>query len=159
MIDFPSRQINYSLNSLQNSVSGPAVPSPGVLPLSWWGWGGRGHSSWKAEAAWVALQGLKVAGDGGDLVLHLLVDDVEPLTLFFSVSSSYKIIDLPGGKSMTPRQWYVFLFCSSRQLPRLHLWPLKDFLSWHSVLQGLSTCLAHCFWNYRDTRTPSGVAR
>ena len=58
-----------------------------------------------------------------------------------------------------PRQGFTFLFCSSQQLPRLRLGPLKGFLSWHGTLQGPSTQLMRCFQNYRDTRTPSGVPR
>ena len=57
-------------------------------------------------------------------------------------------------------QWSLvedtILFCSSQQLPRLHLGPLKGFLSWHGALQGPDTYLVRCLWNYRDIRTPSG---
>ena len=48
------------------------------------------------------------------------------------------------GKLMTPHWRNTILFRSSLQLPRLCLGP--------------STRLVRCFRNYRDTRTPSGVA-
>ena len=35
--------------------------------------------------------------------------------------------------------------------------PLRSSLSWHGALQGPSACLMHCFRNYRDTWTLSGV--
>ena len=60
---------------------------------------------------------------------------------------------------MTPHLGNTILFRSSQQLPRLRLGPSKGFLSWHGALLGPSTRLVHCFRNYRDTRTPSGVAR
>ena len=62
------------------------------------------------------------------------------------------------GKSFSSNHSLI-LFRSPQQLPRLRLGPLKGFLSWHSALQGPSSCLVRCFWNYRDTRTPSGVPR
>ena len=82
---------------------------------------------------------------------------VWPLTQIFSVSFLWKIIDLLGGQINDPSSGNNILFRSSQQLPRLRLGPLKGFLSWHSALQGPSTRLVHCFQNYRDTRTPSGV--
>ena len=48
----------------------------------------------------------------------------------------------------------IFLFCSSQQPSRVSLGPLKDFLNWQGALQGPSTCFVHCFWKYRETRTP-----
>ena len=59
--------------------------------------------------------------------------------------------------SMTPHRGNSILCSSSQQLPCLRLGTLKGFLSWHSALQGPSTCLMRYFQNYRDTRTPSGV--
>ena len=53
---------------------------------------------------------------------------------------------------MTPCWGNTFLF---RPLPRLCLGPLKGYLSWHCALQGLSTCLLGCIWNYRELRTQS----
>ena len=47
----------------------------------------------------------------------------------------------------------TFLFLSSLQLPRLLLRPWKGFLSCQGALQGPTTRLVHCFWNYRDTET------
>ena len=41
-------------------------------------------------------------------------------------------------KSVTPHQGNTVLFRSSQQLPRLHLGPLKGFLSWHVALQRLA---------------------
>ena len=61
------------------------------------------------------------------------------------------------GKSMTPHWENTMLFPSSQQLHCLHLGPLKGFLSRHGTLQGPSTRLVRCFWNYRDIRTPSQV--
>ena len=34
---------------------------------------------------------------------------------------------------------HAILFCSSQQLPHLHLGPLKGFLSWHGAFNGPST--------------------
>ena len=49
---------------------------------------------------------------------------------FPSYVMNEKTIDLPGGHiSMTPRWGKSFLFCSSQQLPRLRLRPLKGFFS------------------------------
>ena len=82
-----------------------------------------------------------------------------PLTIF-SVSFLWKIIDLRGGKINDPLVGEILVLCSSsQQLPRLRLGPLKGFLSWHGALLRPSTRLVRCFRNYRDTRTPSGVAR
>ena len=64
-----------------------------------------------------------------------------------------KILISLEGKSMTPRRGNTILLCSSQQLPCLCLRPFYVFLSWHDALQAPSTCLVHCFWNYRNTRT------
>ena len=37
--------------------------------------------------------------------------------------------------------------------------PWMAFLCWHSALQGPSTGQMICFWNYRESRTPSTVPR
>ena len=50
---------------------------------------------------------------------------------FFRFPFLKKIIDLPGG--LTGRQ-NTILFCSSQQLPRLRLGPLKGFLGWQGAL-------------------------
>ena len=72
------------------------------------------------------------------------------LTQFFTVSFLYKLICLEG-KPMTPHggEWCHLLF-----LPAT---PLEGFLIWHDAFQGPSTFLVSYFWNYKDTRTPSGV--
>ena len=53
---------------------------------------------------------------------------------------------------MTPCPGNVILFCSSQQVPCLRLGPLKGSLDWHKVLQGPTTHLLHCFWNYRERK-------
>ena len=63
------------------------------------------------------------------------------------------------GKLLTPHRGNTIIFCSSQQLHRLRLGPLKGFLSWYGALQGPSSRLVRCFWNYRDKRTPSGLLR
>ena len=76
----------------------------------------------------------------------------------FQLFATKKIIDLPEGQiNGLMCRGDAFLFCSSQQLSRLCLGPLKGFLSWHGALQGPPSRLMHCFWNYRETRTPSGV--
>ena len=47
---------------------------------------------------------------------------------FPSYVMNEKIIDLPGGHINAPLLGKSFLFCSSQQLPRLRLKPLKGFL-------------------------------
>ena len=51
------------------------------------------------------------------------------LTQFFPVSFCKKSLICLEGKSMTPLRENTILFCSSHQLPRLHLGPLMGFLS------------------------------
>ena len=58
---------------------------------------------------------------------------VWPLTQFYSVSFSCKIIDLPGGQINDPLSGKNFLSSASQQLPCLCLRPLKGFLSSHSA--------------------------
>ena len=63
-----------------------------------------------------------------------------------------------GKKSMTPYRGNTVLFCSSWQLSRLCLGPLKSFLSWHDTLQGPSTYLVRSFQNKRIKDTVRYVA-
>ena len=84
---------------------------------------------------------------------------VWPLTQFFLFPFYKKIFLCLEGKSMTPCRGNTYLSYSFHQLPCLRLGPLKGFLSWHDALQGTSTRLVRFFWNYWDTRTPSGVQR
>ena len=107
----------------------------------------------------------------GQLLHYLYTDRVtsDRATSGLSTSSIFnwvsafcnkKIIDLPEGQiNGLMCRGNAFLFCSSQQLPRLCLRPLKGFLSWHGALQGPSTLLVRCSRNYRDSKTPSGVAR
>ena len=71
------------------------------------------------------------------------VPQVWPLTQFYLFPFCENSLICLEGKSMTPHRGNTILFRSSQQLPRLRLGPL--------------TRLVRCFWNYRDTRTPSGV--
>ena len=80
-------------------------------------------------------------------------------SIFFCFLFLWSSLICLEGKSMTPLRGNAILFRSSQQLPRLRLRPSKGFLSWHGALLGPSTRLVRCFRNYRDTRTPSGVAR
>ena len=54
---------------------------------------------------------------------------VWPLTHFFLFPSCENSLIRPEGKSMTPHRGNTIFFCSSQQLPRLRLGPLKGFLS------------------------------
>ena len=108
-----------------------------------------------------------VACRGGDRIIspdtlyfeHLVghISD-HKLNFFLFPFFANKSLSCLEGKSMTPCQGNTFLFCFSHQLPRLRLGPMKGFLSWHGALQGPLTRLVRCFWNYRETRTPSGMA-
>ena len=84
------------------------------------------------------------------------------------IQGDYKQSNIRGGegkksficledKSMSPHQGNTIYCSSSKRLTRLHLRPLKGFLSWHSGLQAPSTRLVRYFQNYSDTRTPSDV--
>ena len=63
------------------------------------------------------------------------------------------------GANQCPLLVNTILCSSSLQLPLLRFGPLKGFLSSHRALQEPSTHFMHCFQNYRDTRTMSGVPR
>ena len=51
----------------------------------------------------------------------------------------------------------VFHFHSLQQLSCLSLGPLSSYLSWHSAYKATLLQLAQFFWNYRYSRTLSGV--
>ena len=57
------------------------------------------------------------------------VTQVWPLTQFFLFPFCENSLICLEGKSMTPHRGNTILFCSSQQLPRLHLGPLQGFLS------------------------------
>ena len=57
-------------------------------------------------------------------------------SIFFCFLFCKKSLICLEGKSMTPHRGNNILLCSSQQLPRLCLVPLKDFLSWRGALQG-----------------------
>ena len=78
------------------------------------------------------------------------------LSHFFLFPLWQKSLICLEGKSMTPHRGYT-LFSSvppSNSLVSVSD-PLRAFLSWQGALQGPSTRLVRCFWNYRKTRTPS----
>ena len=91
------------------------------------------------------------------LVMILLGDEpgtgneqVWPLSQFFLFPFSKTSLICLEGKSMIPIWETLHIFRSTQQLPRLRLGPFKGPRSTH---------LIHCFGNYRDTRTLSGVSR
>ena len=85
------------------------------------------------------IRPMEITEDMKSYNVRAAIGQVWTLTQFFSVSFLWKLIDLLEGQINYPsHQGNTILFRSSQQLPRLRL--------------------GRCFRNYRDTRTPSGVA-
>ena len=62
-----------------------------------------------------------------------------------------KIIDLPRAQINDQKVIFSSIPLSNSSCSRLG--PSRGFFSWRSTLQGPSTRLVLCFWNYRETRT------
>ena len=78
------------------------------------------------------------------------------VTPIHSVIFFVKII---GAQSNDSSSWNIlFSFVLPSNFCILNLGPMDGFLSCQSTLQGPSTCLMHCFWNFRETMTLSGVS-
>ena len=77
------------------------------------------------------------------------------LTQLLYVYFLYEIIDLSGGQMYDPLVGETLFYFVP--LSNSFVSVSEGFLSWHSALQEPPSRLMRCFWNYRETRTPSGV--
>ena len=98
----------------------------------------------KEELGLKRVNTLRHYGIRNKAVVSLVPRSGNKLNFFLFALCENSLICLEG-KSMSPHRGDTILFRSSQQLPRLRLGP--------------STRLVHCFRNYRDTRTQSGVPR
>ena len=88
--------------------------------------------------------------------VHIINHLSQRVIEFLGSDRQKKSFDLEG-KLITPCQGNTILFCYSQQLPCLHFRPLKGILTWHPSKGPPLTRLLHCFWNYIETRSMSGV--
>ena len=90
---------------------------------------------------------------------HTTMNQVWPLTQYFSVSFLRKLIDLPGGQINDPSSGKQYSLPFLPATPSSPSWTLEGLFELTRCPSRAPTCLVSCFQNYRDTRTQSGVPR